>query len=160
MVLGAGLKSGRDSATQDLFFSQSSGRLGNRGNWRDGKNGWDSSSGPETWRFLLPVPEVGEERDSTFPYWLWAPLPGGGVTLKNLAKKGELLCEARPEGTRRHILKIQARPSEVKMRSLVNSSSVLGQPTRAVWNHSKEVFTKEVALELGFKGWAVFQPQR
>lgn len=44
------------------------------------------------------MPVVGVERESTFPYWLWAPLPGGGVTLKNLAEEGELHCEARPGG--------------------------------------------------------------
>lgn len=46
------------------------------------------------------MPVVGVERESTFPYWLWGPLPGGGVTLKNLAEEGELHCEARRGGDR------------------------------------------------------------
>lgn len=61
-----------------------------RGDWRDEENGWGASSGSGTWGCFLPVPEWGVERESTFPYWFWAPFPGGGVTLKNLVKEGEL----------------------------------------------------------------------
>lgn len=76
-------------------------------------------------RCILPVPAVGVERESTLPYWFWAPLPGAGVTLKNLAEEGELHCEERPGGDWETHL---TRPSEVKM-SLVISSAVLTQPT-------------------------------
>lgn len=31
---------------------------------------------------------------------------------------------------------------------------------RGVWDHAKGVITEEVALELGFEGWGLFQPQR
>lgn len=54
-----------------------------------GEGGWGALA-LETRPGLLPVPAVGVESESTFPYWLWAPLPGGGVTLKNLEEEGGL----------------------------------------------------------------------
>ena len=49
------------------------------------------------WIRYLPVPEWGMERESMFPYWLLAPFPGGGVTLKNLGEEKGVALEARTQ---------------------------------------------------------------
>lgn len=92
---------------------------------------------------LLPVPAAGEERESTFPYWLWAPLPAGGVTLKNLEEEGGVRW-AWPGGAR-DTLRMQARPSEIRRWS---QHSLQG----GLWGRSKAVFPGGVALELGLGG--------
>lgn len=53
--------------------------------------------GMPLWVRYLPVPEWGMERESMFPYWLLAPFPGGGVTLKNLGEEKGVALEARPQ---------------------------------------------------------------
>lgn len=57
------------------------------------------------------------------------------------------------------VLEIQARPSEMKTRSL-ELAPLSWDTFRGVWDHAKGVITEEVALELGFEGWGLFQPQR
>lgn len=49
-----------------------------------------------------------------FPYWFWAPFPGGGVTLKNLAEEGELHCEARSGGDWRGHSRFRLDPQRLK----------------------------------------------
>ena len=53
--------------------------------------------GGPLWVRYLPVPEWGMERESMCPYWLLAPFPGGGVTLKNLGEERGVALEARPQ---------------------------------------------------------------